>query len=134
MFFPIELRGVEYALDGLSQRFQASATNLANIQTPGYQRQIVDFEDSLSQAIAASEVDIDPGRPMEGSLPDPTQFLSSWVPQTRMEERRSQRVDGNGVSIEHEMANVTKSAMKFNLLATWVASEYRTLKFVIDAR
>jgi flagellar basal-body rod protein FlgB len=134
MLFEVDLRGVERAMDGLAARFQAASHNLANVSTPGYQRQVVDFEASLKDAIAAGEVHIDPERPMDEPPPDPTAFLESWQPRVQVVERKAQRLDGNGVSLENEMAEVTRSALKFNMFATWVAAEYRNLKFIIDAR
>jgi len=134
MLFSNDLRGIERSLDGLSARFQAAAANLANIHTPGYQRQKVDFEDSLKQAMAMSEVNIDPERPMDGPLPDASGFLDAWHPVTQTVERKAQRIDGNGVSLEGEMADVTRTAMKFNLMSSYVASQYRNIKYVIDAR
>jgi flagellar basal body rod protein FlgB len=41
-------------LQGLSQRQQAIGTNIANIDTPGYQRQDVSFEAELQQATSGS--------------------------------------------------------------------------------
>lgn len=134
MIFEHSLRGVERAMDGLSARFQAATHNLANVHTPGYQREVVNFEDSLKQAIDMGEVAIDPERPMDGPIPDAGAFLSTWRPVTSVVDRKAQRVDGNGVVMENEMSTLTQSAIKFNLMATFVAGEYRTLKYVIDAR
>ncbi len=41
------------ALQGLTAQQQATAQNIANIDTPGYKAQDVNFEDSLSAAVAA---------------------------------------------------------------------------------
>ena len=134
VIFDIDQRGIERAMDGLSARFQAAAHNLANVSTPGYQRQVVDFEKSLKDAIEASDVEVDPERSVDGPIPDESDILASWAPTTRTIENKAQRLDGNGVSLENEMAEVTRAALKFNLFASWVAGEYRNLKFVIDAR
>lgn len=55
----IELSGVtgavvEYALDGLSLRHAAIASNIANASTPGYRPQKVSFEDLLAEAAGGS--------------------------------------------------------------------------------
>ncbi len=134
MLFENPLRGVERAMDGLSARFQAASHNLANIHTPGYQREVVNFEDSLREAIGMSEVPLDPDRSMDAPIPNAAEFLDAWNPSTHVVERQAQRVDGNGVSLENEMSTVTQTAMKFNLMSTFVAAKYRTIKYVIDAR
>lgn len=134
MLFMRDLQLAERALDGYAARFQAAAHNLANIHTPGYQRRVVDFEKSLEAALEMSEDHIDPERPMDGPYPDSTHFLHAWQPSIRTVENQAQRIDGNNVSLEAESAYATRAAGKFNLLATWIAGEYRGLKFVIDAR
>ncbi|MBI6546307.1 MAG: flagellar basal body rod protein FlgB [Cyanobacteria bacterium NC_groundwater_1444_Ag_S-0.65um_54_12] len=134
MLFNTDWLGVERALDGLSMRFQATAHNLANIHTPGYQRQLVNFEDSLKEAIALAQPTVNPEAPLDVASPDPTEFLDAWFPSVTRSEKGPQRIDGNGSSLEQEMGEISKTALKFNLLSTWVASEYRNLKFVIDAR
>src|SRR5512147_176206 len=44
-------RAATVALDGLSLRQQAISRNLANIDTPGYQAQTVNFEETLKHAL-----------------------------------------------------------------------------------
>ena len=44
---------VEYALRGLATRADVRATNLANVNTPGYRAARVDFETALRTAVAA---------------------------------------------------------------------------------
>ncbi|HEY9745428.1 MAG TPA: flagellar basal body rod protein FlgB, partial [Oculatellaceae cyanobacterium] len=39
------------ALDGLSKRHKAIASNLANVDTPNYRRRDVSFEAALAQAV-----------------------------------------------------------------------------------
>ena len=45
------------ALDGLDQRQQAIAANIANLETPGYLAREVNFEDSLRAAIETGRPD-----------------------------------------------------------------------------
>jgi flagellar basal-body rod protein FlgB len=134
MLFDPKLRSVERAMDGLSSRFQAASTNLANIHTPGYQRQVVDFERELADAVAAAETGINPENPIDGPIPDNSRRLEIWHPSRHVIENKMHRIDGNGVNLETEMATVTQTALDYNMMATYVASEYRPLKFVIDAR
>ncbi|MBI2308412.1 MAG: flagellar biosynthesis protein FlgB [Rhodocyclales bacterium] len=49
---------VEYALDGLSLRHAAIASNIANATTPGYRPQKVSFEDELAAAAGGSAATI----------------------------------------------------------------------------
>jgi flagellar basal-body rod protein FlgB len=49
------------ALNGLSQRQQVIADNIANVDTPGFRAQSVDFEDSLRSAIESGSFDSSTG-------------------------------------------------------------------------
>ena len=42
---------IEKTLEGTSQRFKATSRNLANVNTPGYARRNVSFEDELKDFI-----------------------------------------------------------------------------------
>ncbi|MNK70741.1 hypothetical protein D3C87_901730 [compost metagenome] len=75
---------------------------------------------------------------MEGffgqSSADADALLQMWSPTVSTVENKSFRRDGNGTSIESEMADVVKTVQRFNTVTTVLASEYRTLKFVIDQK
>jgi flagellar basal-body rod protein FlgB len=45
---------LQFAIDGLTQRQDAIANNLANAQTPGFTATEVSFEQSLGQALAST--------------------------------------------------------------------------------
>ena len=50
------------ALNGLSQRQQVIADNIANVDTPGFRATSVEFEDSLRAAIDNGSLEPDSGR------------------------------------------------------------------------
>jgi len=139
--FGMEIKAMERALDGLSTRFTAQANNVANVNTPNYQRQVVNFEDSLKAIVesAKAEGTHDPFEtPLEGffgqTSNDAEAMLQMWAPTVNTVENKSHRRDGNGTSIESEMADVVKTVQRFNTVTTVLAAEYRTLKFVIDQK
>jgi flagellar basal-body rod protein FlgB len=49
------MQAIQASLDGLAARQRISAQNLANSETPGYTAQTVNFEDSLSAALASGD-------------------------------------------------------------------------------
>jgi len=135
MLFSRELRAAERSLDGYSLRFEAAMHNMANINTPGYKRHTVDFGDALKDVLAMSEDHIDPDRPMDGQIPDSSHFLESWQPHiSTAQDGKAIRVDGNGVSIEQEVAYASRASGGYSRMATWIAAEYRTLKTIVQAR
>jgi flagellar basal-body rod protein FlgB len=52
VFDSVSMVALHSALDGLAERQRAIADNVANLQTPGYRAQRVQFEDALTQAVA----------------------------------------------------------------------------------
>ena len=52
VFDSVTMVALHSALDGLSERQEAIANNVANLQTPNYHAERVSFEDALSQAVA----------------------------------------------------------------------------------
>ena len=54
---------VEYALDGLSLRHAAIASNIANANTPGYRPSRVSFEDQLASVVTQVN-----GSPLSSSI------------------------------------------------------------------
>lgn len=141
LMFGFELKAMERALDGLSTRFTAQSNNVANINTPNYQRQVVSFEDSLKTILesAKGEAQSEPfENPMQGffgqSPASAESMLEMWSPTVTTVENKAHRRDGNGTTIETEMADVVKTVQRFNTVTTVLASEYRTLKFIVDQK
>lgn len=116
MDFGLNLRGLERSLDALSLKHQVRANNIANINTPGFQRQDVQFEDALKDAINQG-----------------TDAMEAWQPSV-VPQGGPQRLDGNSNSLETEMSGLTKTATTYNTAVSVIAMEYRTLKTVIDQR
>lgn len=116
-------------LDGLSRRQQATSNNIANIDTPGYVRQQVNFETELqrqfnqgSNGIAAT----DPRHYTSGSALrdqlglDPQQLLSS------------SRLDGNSVDIDQEMITLTETQMRFQAASQALSKKLGIIRTVIQ--
>jgi len=72
--------------------------NLANVDTPGYQRQDVDFQSQLQDAI-------DSGQPLD---------QLTFKPYT---DQQTMRADGNGVNAEQESANLAENGLLYQELA-----------------
>lgn len=126
-------RLLERALDGLSARQRVSAHNIANVDTPGYKRYTLSFEQSLRAAVARESrrglvgVTTHPshlsiGAPRDGWT---SPFLPTRVFQTSM------RSDGNNVDVEAEMAQIIKDQIHYSALAQSVMKRYAMLKDAI---
>lgn len=85
MFDSVTFRALNSALDGLAARQRAIANNIANINTPGYQAQRVQFENALAESIsrrdgfarATTEISLEPTRENGNNVNLDTETLSN---------------------------------------------------------
>lgn len=115
----------KFALDGLSLRQQAISRNLANIDTPGYQAQTVDFEETLQRLIQN-----------DGSLPlaltNAVHLASPRPPQAGFAVAArpggSFRADENNVDIDVEMVDMSKAGIQYQAVSQAVSQKLLLLK------
>jgi len=113
LFGDVNLELLKRVLDASVLQHEVTASNIANVNTPGYQRREVHFQDELRAALRA-------GRVPRALAVQPRVVLS---PDPAM------RLDGNNVDLEREYATLTKNAGLFNTVAQIVAmrlAAYRT--------
>jgi flagellar basal-body rod protein FlgB len=91
------------SLQGLSLRQELIAQNLANINTPGYSRRDVLFEDALRDALAEGKADGDTSAAL-----DDVKF------RVATEDALRYRVDNSSVDLDREMAEQAKAALKMS--------------------
>ena len=104
-------------------RYKLVATNLANIDTPGYQTRDLDFRAELERAAAA-------GSGSEaGNL-----SLASFEPIAQRVRGLMERPDGNNVSIDRESLLLKAEAqMKFNLGIQLLKDQFHTISRAINS-
>ena len=116
-------------LNGLSRRQGAISNNIANIDTPGYLRQQVNFETELqrqfsggsAQMAATNERHYTAGSQLRGQLGvDPQQLLTS------------SRNDGNNVDIDQEMVLLTETQMQFQAASQVLSKKLGNIRTVIQ--
>jgi flagellar basal-body rod protein FlgB len=112
-------------LDGLSLRQQAISRNLANIDTPGYQAQTVDFEETLQRLMRNN-----------GSLPlaltNAAHLASPSAPRAGFSLTArpggSFRADQNNVDIDAEMVDMSKVGIQYQAVSQAVSQKLLLLK------
>ena len=118
--FDTSILGVEKAMQGSLLQQQVLANNIANANTPGYQRSDVDFQSALAQAFA------------QGS-PAPSQIESlSFQPQA--DATGTEQIDGNGVDVDGEMAHLTQNSLVYAAASQILASRLGMLRSAISGR
>ena len=90
----ITLGALEYALNGLAQRGDVRADNVANANTPGFQATRVTFEGALADALRNGDV---------SAVASPSTLPATGAPDAL----------GNTVSLEDEMVEGIKDNLGF---------------------
>jgi flagellar basal-body rod protein FlgB len=112
------------ALDGLAQRQQAIAGNIANVDTPGYQRRDVDFESSLRANMGGGNYGLAQfDAPSEPSLLSLGTGASARTGTTRN--------DGNNVDIDYEMTQLAETSLRYELLSQAAGARFGELQNII---
>jgi flagellar basal-body rod protein FlgB len=131
------------ALDGHYMRHQAIASNLANVDTPGYKKQIVSFEGQLQSVLNSIHQ-----RPT--ALPTNDAPLAMWttepghfsnvptansldevVPTVSEMGDAHYRNDGNSVDVETEMVDLARNTERYLALSNIENRMMRSMKAAI---
>ena len=102
---------LQQAVAGLGLRQQVTANNIANLETPGYIAQNVDFESSLASAVAAG---------------DPAQAAITTTGSTDPVGE-----NGNNVSLSDSVVTATKTGLQESLLTGALTSQYGLISTVL---
>ncbi len=108
-------------LDVSHAKQNAIASNLANVETPGYKR--IDSETNFANQLkrAAASNDVEGIRNLEFRT---VQDLNS----------PNQRADGNNVQIDQELLAMQKNAIQYEFLANYTSTSLNRLKTAISGR
>jgi flagellar basal-body rod protein FlgB len=106
---------LEAAMRGSLERQTLLTNNLANVDTPGYQRQDLDFQGTLNAALDA------------GQSPDQVSFQP-------VTDQQVVRADGNGVDAEKESANVAENGLLYQELTQIAASREQIFQTAIGSK
>jgi flagellar basal-body rod protein FlgB len=106
--------GLERALTGSSMRQQAIAQNIANVNTPGYRRQDVDFASALHAAWNKGESSVE-----------------GLTPTTDVDQTAVMRADGSSVDIDTEAAAQSKNGLQYEAISAVMKTRTAILKSAI---
>jgi flagellar basal-body rod protein FlgB len=106
------------------QRQSAAASNLANIDTPGYHAREAHFADALDRHLDAMTVAKTADGHM-GSAEAPTAGTSEV-------EGLAARRDGNNVQLDRELLALTKASGEFSAAQTALAAKFRLVRYAIN--
>ena len=99
MLFDTTQLALERAIEGAGKRHEALAANLANANTPGYQRVDVDFHTALASAVARGD---ETRNALQGLSFAPARDASAGAT----------RADGSTVDVDSESAKLAANALE----------------------
>ncbi len=102
-----------------------SASNLANVNTPGYKAQEVSFSDALDQRMSLTLAATQPGHLGAG-----TDLGASGA--TREADGLASRRDGNNVQIDRELLAMARAGGEFNRAQTALAAKFRLVRYALN--
>lgn len=99
-------------LDLTSEQMKLTASNMANIDTPGYKAQGFDFEQEFAKQLQGNQ---------------------SVSPNVQEVDGLVSRPDGNDVSMDHEAMQLAKSQLQFRLGVEFLKHEFSSVMDAIHA-
>lgn len=99
-----------------------AASNLANLDTPGYRTRDVSFDDALEHQLGTmrrtNDKHLGQGTPEQGQT-------------TEVDGLQSRR-DGNNVQVDRELLAMTKASGDFSRAQTALAAKFRLVRYAIN--
>lgn len=116
--FDPTLQGVSNAMTVHERRHRVLATNIANLETPGYRARDTDFRRALEQAFSTTAVET-------GHVP---------ADATRLHEdlEMPARADGNTVDLDLQMAKLADNTSRYAALARIMGKRLALLRQAVD--
>lgn len=106
---------IKKSLDAASLRQKVISHNIANINTRGYKRSEVVFEDELKETLKRNVGNVD-----------------AIEPEVVVDNSTSMREDGNNVDIDLEMSNMAANNILYNTLVSQANYKLSMMRFVIS--
>lgn len=109
---------IEAGIKAESLRQQAISNNIANLETPGYRRIDVKFEELLDKCLKSG---------------DPSD-LSKIIPQIYQPEQTPLKSNGNDVHYEAEVGHMIKNAIRHKALIRLLGKRYKQIELAMGTQ
>src|SRR5271170_5987601 len=117
LFISPTLQSLRLTMDDAALRQQAISSNIANVNTPGYQR--MDVSATFQQAYSDALTRLSNGESI-GDMPDASIETAAV--------QGPARPDGNTVQIEQEMVGMAQNSARYEFAGQMLASNYHGIK------
>lgn len=113
------------SMDASALRSKVIANNISNINTKGYKKLYVTFEETLNDSMDENTMITDNNKHIQTGT-------SSGNVSVQRDENTSMRQDGNNVDIDLEMTNQAANTLMFNALVTQVNNKMSLQNYIIQ--
>jgi flagellar basal-body rod protein FlgB len=112
------------SMDASALRGKVIANNVANINTKGYKKLFVTFEETLNDSMGENTLKTDNNKHIQTGS-------GSGEIAVQRDETTSMRQDGNNVDIDLEMSNQAANTLMYNALVKQVNSKLSLTSYII---
>ncbi len=127
ILFDQSIQAMKSALEGLSTQQEIIGQNIANVDTPGYRAQKVDFRSALRNAMNKT------GKVLMKTT-NPAHLhggKSNGSVQISLREGGTTRADGNNVDIDVELSQMTETVIQYQAMSQLISKKFSGLKTII---
>ena len=120
---------IKRSMQAQLKRAEVISSNLANVETPKYQRVDIDFKTALRQASSGEKT-----IRLETTHPRHIRPVNSEEEkfEIRIDHTKSQRVDGNNVDLDKEMSNLAETQLMYEAAILMLQKKGALVRNVID--
>jgi len=125
------LNVLKKGVEGTNLRHTAISNNIANVDTPNYQRATVSFEDQLKRILR--------GEGIKGIRNHPAHFIIGGPeeiplirPRADIDNETRFRSDKNNINIDQEMADLAKNTQKNQEFTELLSRQYAAINRVMQ--
>lgn len=128
VFQKLDIPRLQTVLDLTSTRQKLLTENVANAETPGYQRKDIDFRTELKTAMGQSG-----GASMKATRPEHL-GADGAAHASKVNREKIPAGEQFGVNVDREMAAVAENQLEFSVAAKLVTKKFEALRSVIRGR
>lgn len=118
---------IKKSLDATTERSKVIADNIANVNTKGFKRSYVVFEDKLKDAIENGKLEL---KASDKKHINSTNGDLNY--EVKKDTSTSMRADGNNVDMDNEMVNLAANNLMHSFLVDRAKGKLSTQRFIIS--
>jgi flagellar basal-body rod protein FlgB len=132
MFARTSMPDLEKSLDAYSLRERVISNNVANVDTPGYRAKEVSFEDQYKKYL--NSMSLHGSTTADQHMPMGVDAINQIMPRVQPAKGTGNDNGINGVDIDHEMAELAKNNIRYEMSLNLMKKKLTNLRAAIVGR